>query len=78
VYVDSSVPELVERFIKRTFTAMIESVREPAIASGIIDESSFDSGIQGLYRTTESDGVFSYTFFKGVGTKASASASRSG
>ena len=38
VYVDSSKPEFVEGFTKKTFTAMIEGVREPAIKSGIIDK----------------------------------------
>jgi hypothetical protein len=27
----------------------------------------FDAGIRALYRTAEDDGVFCYTFFKGVG-----------
>ena len=34
VYVDSSKPQLVEGFTKKTFTAMIEGVREQAIKSG--------------------------------------------
>jgi SAM-dependent methyltransferase len=69
VYVDSSRPELVDGFTRRTFTAMIEGVREPAIAAGLIEPSRFDAGIRALHRTTEADGVFCYTFFKGVGTK---------
>ncbi|MBC8162543.1 MAG: methyltransferase domain-containing protein [Roseiflexaceae bacterium] len=69
VYVDASKPELVEGFTKRTFTAMIEGVRAPAIASGIAEQSGFDQGIYDLYRTTEPDGVFCYTFFKAIGNK---------
>ena len=69
VYVDSSRPNLVEGFIKNTFTAMIEGVREASISKGLIDEKTFDDGIRGLYRTTERDGVFCYTFFKAVGWK---------
>jgi protein-L-isoaspartate O-methyltransferase len=69
VYVDSSRPDLVDGFTKKTFTAMIEGVREAAIAAGLIDPKSFDAGIRDLYRTTEADGVFCYTFFKGVGAK---------
>jgi SAM-dependent methyltransferase len=69
MYVDSSRPELVDGFTRRTFTAMIEGVREPAIAAGLIEPSRFDAGIRALHRTTEADGVFCYTFFKGVGTK---------
>jgi SAM-dependent methyltransferase len=67
VYVDSSRPELVEGFTKKTFTAMIEGVRESAIAAGLIEPARFDAGIRDLYRTSEADGVFCYTFFKGVG-----------
>ncbi|MDQ3474895.1 MAG: methyltransferase domain-containing protein [Actinomycetota bacterium] len=69
VYVDSSRPELVDGFIRKTFTAMVEGVREPALAAGLIEASGFDAGVRDLYRTTEADGVFCYTFFKGVGVK---------
>jgi len=69
VYVDSSRPELVEGFIKNTFTAMIEGVREAALKAGIVDQALFDQGIQDLYRTAETDGVFCYTFFKAFGAK---------
>jgi hypothetical protein len=69
VYVDSSRPDLVDGFTRKTFTAMIEGVREPAIASGLIEPERFDAGVRDLHRTTEADGVFCYTFFKGVGEK---------
>lgn len=69
VYVDSSRPRFVEGFTKNTFTAMIEGVRKPAIEAGLIDEKTFDEGIRGLYRTTENDGVFCYTFFKATARK---------
>jgi SAM-dependent methyltransferase len=67
VYVDASRPELVDGFTRKTFTAMIEGVREDAIAAGLMDPERFDAGIRDLYRTAEADGVFCYTFFKGVG-----------
>jgi len=67
VYVDSSRPNLVDGFTRKTFTAMIEGVREEAIAAGLIHPERFDAGIRDLYRTAEADGVFCYTFFKGVG-----------
>lgn len=70
VYVDSSRPQLVEGFTKRTFTAMIEGIRQPALDAGLIDGHAFDEGIRALYRTTEADGVFCYTFFKAVAVKA--------
>ena len=69
VYVDSSKPELVEGFTKKTFTAMTEGIRESAIKAGIIEQHVFDQGIRDLYRTTETDGVFCYTFFKAIGNK---------
>jgi ubiquinone/menaquinone biosynthesis C-methylase UbiE len=69
VYVDSSRPDLVDGFTRKTFTAMIEGIREPAIAAGLIGREAFDAGIRDLHRTTEADGVFCYTFFKGVGEK---------
>jgi SAM-dependent methyltransferase len=72
VYVDTSRPELVDGFTRKTFTAMIEGVREDAIAAGLIDPERFDTGIRDLYRTAEHDGVFCYTFFKGVGVRARA------
>jgi protein-L-isoaspartate O-methyltransferase len=70
VYVDASRPQLVEGFIKNTFTAMIEGVGEKAIQEGMIDGPAFEKGIKDLYRTTKPDGVFCYTFFKGFGTNA--------
>lgn len=69
VYVDASRPDLVDSVTKKTFTAMIEGVREAAIGAGITEPGAFDAGIRDLYRTTEADGVFCYTFFKAVGTK---------
>jgi ubiquinone/menaquinone biosynthesis C-methylase UbiE len=70
VYVDSSKPDLVEGFTKRTFTAMVEGVRKPAVASGLISEADFDRGVADLYRTAERGGVFCYTFFKAVGIRS--------
>jgi len=64
VYVDSSKPELVEGFTKKTFTAMVEGIRKSAIGSELMSEADFDKGVADLYRTAEADGVFCYTFFK--------------
>jgi SAM-dependent methyltransferase len=69
VYADSSRLEMVEGFTKNTFTAMVEGVREQAIGSGLINEKNWEKGIVDLYRTSENDGVFNYTFFKAVGVK---------
>lgn len=67
VYVDSSRPEWVEGFTRNTFTAMVEGVRERALAARLVDAETWRRGIAGLRRTAEADGVFCYTFFKGVG-----------
>jgi SAM-dependent methyltransferase len=69
VYVDGSRPDLIDGFTRKTFSAMIEGVREPAIEAGIIDRESFDAGVRDLRRTAAADGVFCYTFFKGLGRK---------
>jgi hypothetical protein len=44
----------------------VSPLRNDAIAAGLIDAASFDAGINALHRTTDSDGVFSYTFFKAI------------
>lgn len=69
VYVDNSKPELIESFTKNTFTAMIEGIKEKALQDSVIDSTTFEKGINDLQRTCAPDGVFCYTFFKGVGYK---------
>jgi len=69
VYVDGGHPELIEAFTRRTFTAMVEGVREPAIAAGLLSAERFDAGIEALRRTAAPDGTFNYTFFKGVAVR---------
>ena len=69
VYADASRPALVDGFTKKTFTAMIEGVKDSAIDTGLSQKADFDRGIQDLYKTAEEDGVFCYTFFKAVAQK---------
>jgi SAM-dependent methyltransferase len=69
VYVDASKPDLVDGFTKKTFTAMVEGVRDDAVAAGFISETDFDRGVSDLYQTAQAGGVFCYTFFKAVATK---------
>jgi hypothetical protein len=69
VYVDSSKPELVDGFTRKTFTAMIQGVRESAVEAGRIAREVFDQGVADLYRTAESGGTFCYTFFKAIGVR---------
>lgn len=70
VYVDETKPNLVEGFIRNTFTAMIAGVRDQAIASGLTTASAFDTGVAALLRTAEPGGVFCYTFFKATARKS--------
>ena len=66
VYADGGKPALVDGFTRRTFTAMVEGVREDVLAARLMPAADFDRGIRDLYRTAEADGVFCYTFFKCV------------
>ena len=74
VYVDGGRPALAEAFTRRTFTAMVAGVREPALAAGLLAPERFDAGLRARARPAEPAGVFCYTFFKGVGTKPRADA----
>jgi SAM-dependent methyltransferase len=73
VYVDASRPQLVDGFTRRTFTAMIEGVRDQVIAAGLLTQEDFEKGVEGLRRVADSDGVFCYTFFKATACRRSIS-----
>ncbi|MEE1825093.1 methyltransferase domain-containing protein [Streptomyces sp. BE20] len=66
VYADGGRPELMEGFTRRTFVAMVESVRDEAVAAGLTTGEAFDRGAADLRRTAEPGGTFHYTFFKAV------------
>ena len=66
VYVDGSRPDLAEGFTRNTFTAMVEGVRERALALGLMEPRAWQEGIEELRRTAQAGGVFCYTFFKAV------------
>ena len=70
VYVDGSRPDLIDGFTLKTFTAMIEGVRDRALAAGLSTPDAFDRGLADLARTAAADGVFCYTFFKAVAVKS--------
>lgn len=70
VYADRSRPEFVEG-VKNIFIAMVEGVRDLAIAQGLVNNETWEKGIRDLHRTTEQDGTFCYTFFKATGSKES-------
>ena len=69
VYVDSSKPTLVEGFTRNTFIAMVEGVRQQALAWQLMDEADWDNGIADLYESAGEDGVFCYTFFKATAVR---------
>lgn len=69
VYVDKSRPALVDGFIRKTIIAMVEGVKEQAIAQGMIDEETWEQGITDLHLTAAPGGTFRYTFFKATGKR---------
>jgi SAM-dependent methyltransferase len=69
VYADASRPEMVDGFTRKTFIAMVEGVKEQAISRGLLNGTVWNKGITDLKRSTDSNGTFSYTFFKAVGKK---------
>jgi ubiquinone/menaquinone biosynthesis C-methylase UbiE len=70
VYADESRHEYIKG-VKNIFIAMVEGVKEIAITRHLVDSETWEKGIRDLYRTTEHDGTFYYTFFKATGTKES-------
>ncbi|HOU81363.1 MAG TPA: methyltransferase domain-containing protein, partial [Methanoregulaceae archaeon] len=69
VYADPSRPDAIEG-VRNIFIAMVQGVRDQALAAGLIDADTWERGIRDLYRTTERDGSFAYTFFKATGVKS--------
>ena len=67
VYADGGRPDLATGFTEKTFIAMIQGIRDPAIAAGLMSAKDFDEGISDLIRSAQKDGTFSYTFYKGRG-----------
>ncbi|MGD3106451.1 methyltransferase domain-containing protein [Streptomyces sp. YGL11-2] len=66
VYADAQRPELADGFTRKTFVAMVESVRNEALAAGLTTPADWDRGITDLRRAAERGGSFHYTFFKAV------------
>jgi SAM-dependent methyltransferase len=64
VYVDASRPAWVEGFTRNTYIAMVEGVREQALAMGLITRPDWDKGIADLKASAGPNGTFCYTFFK--------------
>lgn len=70
VYMDRSTPELMHAFVNRTIIPMVVGVKEQALKARMMDETSWDKGIEDLYEVARrDDGTFCYTFFKGTGMR---------
>jgi SAM-dependent methyltransferase len=69
VYADNSRPAWVDGFTQKTFIAMVEGVREQALAAGLIEPRAWDEGIADLRAAAGTEGTFCYTFFKGTAIK---------
>jgi SAM-dependent methyltransferase len=69
VYVDASRPAWVAGFTRNTYIAMVEGVRERALAVGLITRRAWVKGIADLKASAGPGGVFCYTFFKAVAVK---------
>lgn len=66
VYADATRPAIVEGFTRNTFVAMVESVRERALAAGLTEPAQWERGIADLRRAADPGGTFHYTFFKAI------------
>ncbi|MEU2184848.1 methyltransferase domain-containing protein [Streptomyces thermolilacinus] len=75
VYADQTQPGWVDGFTRNTFIAMVESVRDNALAAALITPADWDQGIADLHRTAH-DGTFHYTFFKAVAVNLPAGPAR--
>lgn len=69
VYADGSRPHLQEGFTRKTFAAMIEGVEAEVLSAGLMSAEAWRRAVAALHRAAETDGVFSYTFFKAVGIR---------
>jgi hypothetical protein len=59
----------VEGFTRNTYIAMVEGVREQALATGLSDHPAWEKGISDLKASAGPDGTFCYTFFKAVAVR---------
>jgi SAM-dependent methyltransferase len=69
VYADSSRPEMVDGFTRKTFIAMVEGVKDRAVSANLISPEDWTRGIKELKRSSLKKGTFNYTFVKAVAYK---------
>lgn len=70
VYADESLPGVQDGFVQRTIVPMVEGVREPNAALGLVDSTAFEQGLADLRATGGPGGTFCYTFFRATGMKS--------
>jgi SAM-dependent methyltransferase len=65
VYADAGSVALRDGFVRRIIVPMVQGAREPALAAGIVDATTWDRGIAELTATADGlEGSFCYTFFR--------------
>lgn len=70
IYADAGHPDWVEWFTVKTIIAMVDGVKQQALAIGLTDERRWKQGMEALWKTAEHPGgVFCYTFFQGTATR---------
>lgn len=69
VYADGGHPEMQDGFTRKTFAAMVSGIRAHVLGLKMMSQAEWDKGIADLYRSSEPDGTFCYTFFKATGIK---------
>ncbi len=67
VYCDAGNPALVDAFVRKTISAMVEGSRPQALQLGLASAADFDAGVAELYALADNpEATFCYTFFKAV------------
>jgi SAM-dependent methyltransferase len=64
-YADAARPRWVEEFTLATITRMFGLQEAGVLARGLLNEHEWRAGMQGMRRTTQEDGTFAYSFFRG-------------
>lgn len=68
IYMDSSLPDIMDGFVRKTIIPMVAGVQEQALSTGMIDETTWNQGLRDLGELADGPaGVFCYTFFKAIG-----------
>lgn len=70
VYTDANNPFLMDGVLNKIIVPMTETAKQQALELGLIDEATFEKGLDDLRRSgMPPDGTFFYTWFKAVAVK---------